>query len=79
MLYSFLSIFQLFGESLILFFLFRVMLEFGRKIGKIVSTGCSIVEESLILFFFVLGYARIFDKTLVRLDVVHAMFFVFLF
>lgn len=33
------------------FFLFRVMLEFGRKIGKIVSTGCSIVEESLILFF----------------------------
>lgn len=27
-LYSFLSIFQLFGESLILFFLFRVMLEF---------------------------------------------------
>lgn len=50
-LYSFLSIFQLLGESLILFFLFRVMLEFGRKIGKIVSTGCSIVEESLILFF----------------------------
>lgn len=33
------------------FFLFRVMLEFGRKIGKIVSTGCSIVEESLILYF----------------------------
>lgn len=50
-LYSFLSIFQFLGESLILFFLFRVMLEFGRKIGKIVSTGCSIVEESLILFF----------------------------